>query len=146
MRFSDWSSDVCSSDRAVGGAGRRRAAQRAVAQERAAGGQGAGHQQLRSYRSTVQGKGSVDRPAAISSSGGMMQQLKTILSALVLALAVSGSPGVSAHSVEDLESMLGDREKYFQPMDRKAPDFTLRTAEGKAISLADQIGREHVLT
>src|SRR3546814_9225860 len=108
MRFSDWSSDVCSSDRAVGGAGRRRAAQRAVAQERAAGGQGAGHQQLRSHRSTVQGKGSVDRPAAISSSGGMMQQLKTILSALVLALAVSGSPGVSeiGRAQSELQSLM----------------------------------------
>src|SRR3546814_18602047 len=126
MRFSDWSSDVCSSDRAVGGAGRRRAAQRAVAQERAAGGQGAGHQQLRSYRSTVQGKGSVDRPAAISSSGGMMQQLKTIQPALVLGLAVRGSPGVYEHSGEDLGSMMGDREKYLQTKERKTPNTTLR--------------------
>src|SRR3546814_17838207 len=41
--------------------------------------------------------------------------------------------------------MLGDREKYFQPMDRKAPVFTLRTAEGKAISLADLRGNVVVL-
>src|SRR3546814_17439165 len=41
--------------------------------------------------------------------------------------------------------MLGDREKDFQPMDRKAPDFTLRTAEGKAISLADPRGNVVVL-
>lgn len=74
-----------------------------------------------------------------------MQQPKTILPALVLALTVSSSPGVSAHSVEDLESMLGDREKYFQPMDQEAPQFTLHTAQGEAISLADLRGKVVVL-
>src|SRR3546814_19685921 len=119
MRFSDWSSDVCSSDRAVGGAGRRRAAQRAVAQERAAGGHGARHQQLRSYRSSVQGSGSVDRPAATSSSGGMMPQLKTILSTLVLAPAWSGITGVSSHPVPDRVAILTRPENYDERRDQQ---------------------------
>jgi protein SCO1/2 len=33
--------------------------------------------------------------------------------------------------------MLGDRERYFQAMDQEAPDFTLNTAQGKAVSLTD---------
>ncbi|MPZ10879.1 MAG: redoxin domain-containing protein [Kiloniellaceae bacterium] len=74
-----------------------------------------------------------------------MQQLRTILPALALAFTMSGSPGVSAHSVEDLESMLGDREKYFQPLDQEAPGFALQTAEEKTVGLADLPGKVAVL-
>lgn len=33
--------------------------------------------------------------------------------------------------------MIGQEEKYFQAIDRPAPDFTLRTADGRVIRLAD---------
>lgn len=63
--------------------------------------------------------------------------LKTAVMAFVSAFVAIAGSAAFAHSVEDLESMLGDRERYFQKMDREAPDFTLNTAQGKAISLAD---------
>jgi len=55
--------------------------------------------------------------------------------ALVLASAVA--PAASAHSLKELESMLGGKEKYFQPMDKAAPDFALKDADGRAVTLAD---------
>jgi protein SCO1/2 len=33
--------------------------------------------------------------------------------------------------------MLGDKEKYFQPLDKPAPEFTLRDADGKTLRLKD---------
>ena len=63
---------------------------------------------------------------------------------LALALAVI-APVVSAHSLHELETALGNREKYFQPIDKNTPDFTLQDADGRALSLVDFRGKVVVL-
>jgi protein SCO1/2 len=66
-------------------------------------------------------------------------------SALVFLIAAVASAGASAHSLEDLETLLGDREKYFQPLDKVAPAFDLRDASGNALQLSDFRGKVVVL-
>jgi protein SCO1/2 len=46
-------------------------------------------------------------------------------------------PGASAHSLEETGEMIGQEERYFQPLNKPAPDFALHTADGKTIRLAD---------
>jgi protein SCO1/2 len=65
--------------------------------------------------------------------------------ALALALAAATAPMASAHSLKDLESQLGDRERYFQAVDMEAPVFELRDADGRAVRLADFRGKVVVL-
>jgi protein SCO1/2 len=72
-----------------------------------------------------------------------MQRLKPIAAILVL-LAASAST-VAAHSLDELEAQLRDREKYFQPIGKEAPDFTFQDAEGRAFSLEDLGGKVVVL-
>lgn len=74
-----------------------------------------------------------------------MRLSKTIVPALVLTLLLDIGPAALAHSVEDLEAMLGDREKYFQPLDKEAPAFALRTADDTTVRLADLRGKVVVL-
>lgn len=50
-----------------------------------------------------------------------------------------------AHSLEDLEKMLGDKEFYLQVVDYPAPNFTLQDADGRAVSLDDLQGKVVVL-
>jgi protein SCO1/2 len=72
-----------------------------------------------------------------------MKTLKPLAAILVL-LAASTST-VAAHSLDELEAQLRDREKYFQPIGKEAPDFTLQDAEGRAVSLEDLCGKVVVL-
>lgn len=74
-----------------------------------------------------------------------MHLLRSTVSALVLALAVLTASTVSAHSLTELESKLGDEEKYFQPVDKEAPTFTLRNADGETVRLDDFRGKAVVL-
>ncbi len=55
------------------------------------------------------------------------------LTALLIVAAMSTS---EAHSLKELESVLGDREKYFQAIDKKAPVFELQDINGQAVRLA----------
>jgi len=51
----------------------------------------------------------------------------------------------NAHSLDEVETMLGDGEKYFQMIDKSAPDFTLQTADDRTTKLADLAGKVVVL-
>lgn len=69
----------------------------------------------------------------------------TSVPAFFLALALAAGPTAYAHSPGELEAMLGDREKYFEPVDRAAPEFALRTADETRVRLADLGGKVVVL-
>lgn len=60
---------------------------------------------------------------------------KRYFSLLVLLMTVS--PLSLAHSLEDAEAQLQERERYVQFVDRPAPVFTLADANGRAMSSAD---------
>lgn len=47
--------------------------------------------------------------------------------------------------MKELEGNLFQREKYFQPLDKEAPEFALENAEGRPVSLADYRGKVVVL-
>jgi protein SCO1/2 len=69
-----------------------------------------------------------------------------MLRSLVLALALAAiAPPAAAHSLQDLETALGDRERYFQSIDKPAPDFALQDAAGREVRLADLRGKVMVL-
>jgi protein SCO1/2 len=51
----------------------------------------------------------------------------------------------AAHSLDDVETMLGDKEKYFQQIDKPVPDFTLQTADGRTVTPVDLRGQVVVL-
>jgi protein SCO1 len=72
-----------------------------------------------------------------------MQSLKPMAASLaVLAASVST---VMAHSLDEVEAQLGDRERYFQPIGEEAPDFTLEDAQGRTVTLDDLRGKVVVL-
>ena len=59
-------------------------------------------------------------------------------------VACSGVP-VTAHSLQELQAQLSERERYFQPLDREAPDFALQDADGRPVRLDDFRGKVLVL-
>ncbi len=72
-----------------------------------------------------------------------MKSLATVASALAL-LALT--PPAEAHSLKDLEDRLLARERFVQIVNRPAPEFTLRDAEGRTVRLADFRGKVVVLS
>jgi protein SCO1/2 len=71
-----------------------------------------------------------------------MPSLRILAFACALAAV---APTASAHSLKELETALGEREQYFQPIDKDAPGFTLRDADGRIVSLAGFRGKVVVL-
>src|SRR3546814_19244938 len=75
--------------------------------------------------------------------------MRTFLAfAAVLALAVSAAMPVAAHSIKDkgeLDRLMGDKEKFFQSLDKEAPDFTPQDADGMVVSRPDLRGQVAVL-
>lgn len=61
---------------------------------------------------------------------------------LVLFAAVGAAQLADAHSLEELEAQLFKREKYVEFVNRPAPKFELRDAEGKTIRLSDSRGKK----
>jgi protein SCO1/2 len=71
---------------------------------------------------------------------------RPLFAALVAAvLALAAIPPALAHSVEDLQQDLRDREKYFQPIGKEAPDFELQDPDGRTVGLEDLQGKVVVL-
>jgi protein SCO1/2 len=64
---------------------------------------------------------------------------------LAAALLIAAPPTAWSHSLKELQSSLGDREKYFQSVDKDAPPFTLQDADGHRVSLTDFRGKVVVL-
>ena len=65
---------------------------------------------------------------------------------LALVLLLGSLPAKAwAHSLKDLETMLGDKEKYFQTIDKATPPFAFLDAQGRRISLAEVRGKVVVL-
>ena len=64
---------------------------------------------------------------------------------LALVAAASSVPAAWAHSLEDVQGILGGEERYFQAIDKPAPDFSLRDADGRIFKLADFRGKVVVL-
>lgn len=65
--------------------------------------------------------------------------------ASVAAVTVASATAVLAHSLEDVYKDLRDKEQYFQPVDSKAPGFTLQDANGRLVSHGDFLGKVVVL-
>ena len=74
-----------------------------------------------------------------------MKLLILAASAFGLALTATTAAPAVAHSVKSLEDNLRGREKYFQALDKEAPEFTLQDADGRAVGLADLRGKVVVL-
>lgn len=55
---------------------------------------------------------------------------------LVLLFTVGAASTGAAHSLEELEDRLGERERYYQAIDQDAPEFGLRDADGRQVQLA----------
>lgn len=69
----------------------------------------------------------------------------TLLRLAAFAVLVGIAPPAAAHSLEDLEAALDQRERYFEPKDRAAPGFELRDASGRTVRLDDFRGKAVVL-
>ena len=61
------------------------------------------------------------------------------------ALGVSALTPVAAHSLAELQAMLVRQERYFQPVDKAAPQFKLRDAHNRVVDLTDFRGKVIVL-
>jgi protein SCO1/2 len=68
---------------------------------------------------------------------------------IVAALAAIGLAAAAdrahPHSLQDLERLLGDKEKYFQAVDQESPRFLLEDADGRHVELASLRGKVVVL-
>ena len=72
--------------------------------------------------------------------------MQIMISTLVMLLLLLGPAfPLAAHSLEELQGQLGDREKYFQPIGKEAPSFALEDAAGRAVALEDLHGKVVVL-
>jgi protein SCO1/2 len=64
---------------------------------------------------------------------------------IALASALIAAPATAHHPGKDLDEVMGSKEKYFQPIDKPAPAFSLQDADGRKVNLSDFQGKVVVL-
>lgn len=64
---------------------------------------------------------------------------------LTIAFMVTCATAAVAHSLEEVDQDLRDKEQYFQAVDVEAPAFTLQDAAGRTVGLSDLRGKVVVL-
>lgn len=64
-----------------------------------------------------------------------------VLARSAAAVAILIAVPAAAHSLKDLEAMLDKRESFFQPIDKPAPNFELRSVGGNPVRLAGLGGK-----
>lgn len=74
--------------------------------------------------------------------GATMRYMTNLMFAAAL-IAVAAP--ATAHSLKDVEKNLEAREKFFQAVDKPAPDFAFTDADGHTVTLADYRGQVVVL-
>jgi protein SCO1 len=74
-----------------------------------------------------------------------MPKFTTRRLAIALAAALIAAPAAAHHPGTNLDEVMGSREKYFQPIDKPTPPFSLQDADGRQFSLADFKGKVVVL-
>ena len=63
--------------------------------------------------------------------------MRTIIYLFAALYAASLSvPSLAHHPGQKLDQVMGSKERYFQAIDKKAPDFSLQDADGRPVSLA----------
>jgi protein SCO1/2 len=64
---------------------------------------------------------------------------------MALAASLIAAPAAAHHPGKDLDEVMGSKEKYFQPIDKPAPGFSLQDGDGRQFSLSDFQGKVVVL-
>ncbi|WP_119390694.1 SCO family protein [Taklimakanibacter lacteus] len=65
-----------------------------------------------------------------------MRSFRALLATVLAALAFA-APASAHHPGTNLDEVMGDKEKYFQAIDKPAPSFELADAEGRRVRLSD---------
>lgn len=68
-----------------------------------------------------------------------------MLAVATMALAFPGSPARAHHTLKQMEEALREREDYLQLVEKPAPSFTLKDADGRVVRFEDFRGKVVVL-
>jgi protein SCO1 len=93
---------------------------------------------------SIEGATVVSRASTVTcarQAAGRIGAWKLFLSLLVAVPSLLAAASAWSHSVDDLQKLLGSRERYFQALDKEAPDFALQDAEGRSFSVDDFHGK-----
>ncbi|MBQ0744978.1 MAG: SCO family protein [Marinobacter sp.] len=71
--------------------------------------------------------------------------MNSIIRVFLISMVALGSLKAYAHSMEDVEASLNEKERYAQFVDQPAPPFELTDSDGNTVSLADLKGKTVVL-
>jgi protein SCO1 len=64
---------------------------------------------------------------------------------MALAASLIAAPAIAHHPGKDLDEVMGRKEKYFHPINKPAPEFSLIDAPGRTFTLSDFTGKVVVL-